>query len=208
MKKPVLLLSIILVLIAASCAPPGPNEPVVSVAPTAAATDAVYIADSLGRVRAFSLDGKEQWSISVADEISRLNGRASRDIQIEYLVAEQNGKLFGLAGQLSGERTGQSYLFALAGNRIVWQRSVVYPFQGVTPLAVGPTAVYLAANNGTLSAFARADGNPLWQYRIGRGALGPPAVGFDGTIYIAGADQNLHAVGTDGKPRWVVKTQP
>jgi outer membrane protein assembly factor BamB len=121
MKKPVLLLFIILVLVAASCAPPGLNEPVVSVAPTAAATDAVYIADSLGRVRAFNLDGKEQWSISVADEISRLNGRASRDIQIEYLVAEQNGKLFGLAGQLSGERTGQSYLFALAGNRIAWQ---------------------------------------------------------------------------------------
>lgn len=208
MRTPVLLLSTFLMLVAASCTPSGTNEPVVSVAPTATATDAVYVADKVGRVRAFGLDGTERWSVSLGDEISRLNGRDSRDIQIEYLAAEQDGKLFGLAGQLTGEHKGDSYLFALSGNRIVWQRTVPYPSQGVAPLAVGQTAVYLAADNGTLSAFARVDGNPLWQYRVSRGALGSPAVGADGTIYVAGADHNLHAVGTDGKPRWVVKTQP
>jgi outer membrane protein assembly factor BamB len=208
MKTPVLLLSTFLMLVAASCRPSDRNEPVVSVAPTATATDAVYVADKVGRVRAFGLDGTERWSVSLGDEISRLNGRDSRDIQIEYLAAEQDGKLFGLAAQLTGEHKGDSYLFALSGNRIVWQRTVPYPAQGVAPLAVGQTAVYLAADNGTLSAFARVDGNPLWEYRVSRGALGSPAVGADGTIYVAGADHNLHAVGTDGKPRWVVKTQP
>ena len=208
MKTPVLLLLTFLMLVAASCTPSGTNQPVVSVAPTATATDAVYVADNVGRIRAFSLDGTERWSVSLGDEISRLNGRDSRDIQVEYLAAEQNGKLFGLAAQLTGEHAGDSYLFALSGNRIVWQRSVPYPSQGIVPLAVGLTAVYLAANDGTLSAFARVDGNPLWQYRVSRGAMGSPAVGADGTIYVAGADHKLHAVGTDGKPRWVVKTQP
>ena len=102
----------------------------VSVAPTATATDAVYVADKVGRIRAFSLDGTERWSVSLGDEISRLNGRDSRDIQIEYLAAEENGKLFGLAGQLTSEHAGDSYLFALSGNRVVWQR----PFP-LTPIA-------------------------------------------------------------------------
>jgi len=208
MKTPVFLLSTFLMLVSASCTPSGTNEPVVSVAPTAIATDAVYVADNVGRVRAFSVNGTEQWSVSLGDEISRLNGRDSHDIQIEYLVAEQDGKLFGLASQLTGEHTGDSYVFALNGNRMAWQRSVPYPAQGVAPLAVGQTAVYLAANNGTLASFARVDGNALWQYRVSRGPLGSPIVAADGTIYVAGADHNLHAVGTDGKPRWVVKTQP
>ena len=207
MKTPIFLALAFFVFATASCTTSGTNEPVVSVSPTAAATDAVYIADNVGRVRAFSLDGTERWSVPLGDEISRLNARDSHDIQIEYLVAQQDGKLFGLAGQLTGKHAGDSYLFALNGNRIVWQRSVPYPSQGVAPLAVGQTAVYLAANDGTLSAFARVDGNPLWQYRVSPGALGSPAVGADGTIYVAGADHNLHAVGTDGKSRWVVKTQ-
>ena len=208
MKTPVLLLLTFLIFVAASCTPSGTNEPVVSVAPTATATDAVYVADNVGRIRAFSLDGNERWSFSLGDEISRLNGRHSRDIQVEYLAAEQNGTLFGLAAQLTGKHTGESYLFALSGNRIVWQRSVPYPSQGIAPLAVGLTAVYLAANDGTLSAFARVDGNPLWQYRVSSGPMGSPAVGADGTIYVADADHYLHALGTDGKLRWVVKTQP
>jgi outer membrane protein assembly factor BamB len=208
MKPPVLLLLTFLMLVATSCRPAGTNEPVVSVAPTAAATDAVYVADGVGRLRAFSLDGTERWSVSLGDEISRLNGRDSHDIRIKYLAAERDGKLFGLARQLTGAHTGDTFLFALNGNHIVWQRSVPYPSQGVAPLAVGQTAVYLAANDGTLSAFGRADGNPLWQYRVSQGALGSPTVGADGTIYIAGDDQDLHAVGTDGKPRWVVKTRP
>jgi outer membrane protein assembly factor BamB len=208
MKPPVLLLLTFLMLVATSCRPAATNEPVVSVAPTAAATDAVYVADGVGRLRAFSLDGTERWSVSLGDEISRLNGRDSHDIRIKYLAAERDGKLFGLARQLTGAHTGDTFLFALNGNHIVWQRSVPYPSQGVAPLAVGQTAVYLAANDGTLSAFGRADGNPLWQYRVSQGALGSPTVGADGTIYIAGDDQDLHAVGTDGKPRWVVKTRP
>jgi outer membrane protein assembly factor BamB len=208
MKTPFYLLLIFLMLTAESCTPSGTDEPVVSVAPTATATDAVYVADSVGRIRAFSLDGTKQWSVSLGDEISRLNGRDSHDIRIKYLAAERDGKLFGLASQLTGEHAGQSYLFALNEDHIVWQRSVPYPPQGVAPLAVGQTALYLAANNGSLSAFARADGNPLWQYRVSRGALGSPTVGADGTIYVAGANQDLHAVGTDGKARWVVKTQP
>ena len=86
MKTPFYLLLIFLMLIVASCTPSGTNEPVVSVAPTATATDAVYVADSVGRIRAFSLDGTKQWSVSLGDEISRLNGRDSHDIRIKYLA--------------------------------------------------------------------------------------------------------------------------
>src|SRR6267378_6844153 len=109
MKTPVYLLLTFLMLVAVSCTPSGTNEPVVSVAPTATTTDAVYVADSVGRLRAFSLDGTERWSVSLGHEISRLNGQDSHDIQIKYLTAEQGGKLFGLASQLTGEHAGESY---------------------------------------------------------------------------------------------------
>ena len=106
-----------------------------------------------------------------------------------------------------GRQNGVSILFALEGNKLLWERDVPYPAQAVAPIAIGQTAVYEAGDDGVLYAYAREDGRPLWQYRVSEAAIGQPTVGGDGTIYVTGPRQNLHAIAPDGKQRWVAGTQ-
>lgn len=182
------------------------SGPLLSAPPSATAGNDIYITDGAARIRALRPDGTEQWSYSLAEDLARLNNRSSHDFQINYLAARSGGKLFGLATQVTGGHTGESFLFALDGNRLLWQRTIPYPEQDTAPIAIGRDGVYEAANDGVLYAFARDDGHPSWQYRIG-GALGAPTVGTDGTIYVTGPRHNLHAIAPDGTQKWVVETE-
>jgi outer membrane protein assembly factor BamB len=192
-------------LLLAGCAPHA-SGPTLSVSPSTAAEDNVYISDAAGRIRAIRPDGTEQWSYSLAADLKRLNSAAARDVQINYLTAHAGGKLFGLATNVTGRYAGEMILFALDGNHLLWQQTAPAPEPGVAPLAVGPAAVYEAGDDGVLYAFARTDGHPLWQYRVSQGALGSPIVGADGTVYVTGPRHNLHAIAPDGSQRWVVET--
>jgi outer membrane protein assembly factor BamB len=203
MKRKLLFLALGLLL--SSCTS-HPNAPLLSVPPSAAAEDYVYIADAAGRIRAIRPDGKEQWSYTLADDLRRQNSAASYDLQITYLTARSGGKLFGLATELTGRYAGEIILFALDGQHLLWQTSAPAPEPGVMPVAIGQTAVYEAGDDGVLYAFARADGHPLWQYRVSQGALGSPTIGADGTIYVTGPRHNLHAIAPDGAQRWVLQT--
>jgi outer membrane protein assembly factor BamB len=128
-------------------------------------------------------------------------------MRVDYLVARSGGKLFGLATWLTGRDAGRTITFAMEGDRLLWHVNVPYPEPGGAPLAVGAAAVYEAGDDGALYAFARSDGHQLWKYQVSPGALGSPAVGADGTVYVTGARQNLHAVSPDGAQRWVVEMQ-
>jgi outer membrane protein assembly factor BamB len=194
-------------LLLASCGSSHQSGPLLSVPPSAAAEDYVYVADAAGRIRAIKPDGTEQWSYKLADDLRRQNSDASYDMQIDHLTARSNGKLFGLATELTGRYAGEIILFALDGNHLLWQRSAPAPEPGVVPIAVGQTALYEAGDDGTLYAFARADGHPLWQYRVSEGALGTPIIGADGTVYVTGPRHNLHAIAPDGSERWVLQTE-
>jgi outer membrane protein assembly factor BamB len=176
-----------------------------SVAPSAAADNDVYLADQSGRIRAFRTDGSEQWNLSLPDEILKRDNTVSHDLRIENLSARSAGKIFGLATELSGRNTGRTILFALDQNQLLWYAEVPYPEQNGSPLAIGPNAVYEAAQDGALYAYARADGKQVWKYQVGQGKLGSPTVGADGTVYVTGPNYNLHAVAADGKQRWVVR---
>lgn len=202
-----LLLSTYLLLALAGCSPRGRLEPLLSAPPSAAADNDIYVADAMGRIRALDTNGKEQWSYSLADDLAREEQGARYDVRINYLAARSGGKLFCLATLESGRRSGEAVLFALDKNRLLWQRAVPTPVQSVAPLAVGQDAIYEAGTTGVLYAFARNDGHPLWQYRVSDGALGSPMVGADGTVYVTGPRQNLHAVAPDGSERWVVETR-
>ena len=191
----------------ASCTAQHSNRPLLSAPPSAAADNDIYIADEAGRIRAFRPDGSEQWALSIPDEILRLDSQASRDIRIDYLAARSGGKLFGLATQLTGRTAGNTILFALDGNHLLWQKDVPFPEQNGAPIAVGPTAVYEAGDDGALYAFARSDGHQLWKYQVSQGTLGSPTVAADGTVYVTGPRHNLHAVAPDGSQRWTVETQ-
>ena len=185
----------------------GERRTILSVPPSATLDNDIYLAEEGGRIRALRPDGSEQWSYSLAEDLERLTGRPSRDIRIDYLAARSGGHVFGLATRLSGRENGVSILFALEGSKLLWQREVPYPAQAIAPIAIGQAAVYEAGDDGVLYAYAREDGRPLWQYRVSEAAISSPTVGRDGTIYVTGPRQNLHAITPDGKQRWVAGTQ-
>jgi len=190
----------------ASCGRVG-RQTVLSVPPSTTLDNDIYLAEEGGRIRALRPDGSEQWSYSLAEDLERLSGQPSRDIRIDYLAARSGGRVFGLATRLSGRQNGVSILFALDGSKLLWERDVPFPAQGVAPIAIGHDAVYEAGDDGVLYAYAREDGRPLWQYRVSEAAIGQPTVGGDGTIYVTGPRQNLHAIAPDGSQRWVAGTQ-
>ena len=191
----------------ASCGAQHPNRPLLSAPPSAAADNDIYISDAVGRVRALRPDGTEQWAFALPDEIARMDNTASRDIHIDYLAARSNGLLFGLATQETGRTAGNTILFALDHNRLLWHVGVPFPEQNGAPVAIGTAAMYEAGNDGVLYAFSRADGHQLWKYKVSEGALGAPTVGADGTAYVTGPRQNLHAIAPDGSQRWVAETR-
>lgn len=207
MSKSKLPLIMCAALVLTSCASQRSNRPLLSVAPSAASDNDIYIADKVGRIRALRSDGSEEWSLSLPDEIVKRDNTASRDLRIDTLAARSGGMIFGLASQLSGRNAGGTLLFALGANQLLWYVSAPYPEQNGAPIGIGRDAVYESAQDGALYAFARADARQLWKYQVGQGALGPPTVGAEGTIYVTGPNYNLHAVGPDGKQRWVVSTQ-
>lgn len=188
-----------------ACGAQRSSRPLLSVAPSAAAGNDVYLADQSGRIRAFRSDGSEQWNLSLADEILKRDNTVSHDLRIDTLSARSTGKIFGLVTELSGRNAGRTLLFALDQNQLLWHAEVPYPEQNGSPLAIAPNAVYEAAQDGALYAFARADGKQVWKYQVGQGRLGSPTVGTDGTIYVTGPNYNLHAVAPDGQQRWVVR---
>lgn len=181
--------------------------PLLSTPPSAAVDNDIYLADERGSIRALRPDGSEQWTVSLPDEITSRDNTVSRDIRIDFLAARSAGKLFGLATQLSGSHSGETILFALDGNRFLWQIEAPYPQQNGAALAVGSDAVYEGAQDGVLYAFSRLDGRQIWKYQVSQGPLGSPTVSADGTIYVAGPNYNLHAISPDGKQRWVRGTR-
>lgn len=199
-------LIIFVVLLATSCSAPRSNRTLLSAPPSAAADNDIYLADASGRIRALHSDSTEQWSYSLPDDLVRLDNQASHDLQIDYLVARSGGKLFGLATEITGRYAGGTILFALDGNHLLWHQEVPYPEQTGAPIAIGQTAVYEAGNDGVLYAYARANGQQLWRYRVSEGPIGSPAIGADGTIYVTGPRLNLHAITPDGAQRWVFET--
>jgi outer membrane protein assembly factor BamB len=172
--------------------------------PRAAGDNDIYVADSIGGIRALDRDGTERWSYHLADDLATNEPDASHDVRIDFLFARSTGKLFGVATELTGRRTGQRILFALNDRQLLWFKEIPYPESSVAPLAIGSEAVYLSGNDGVLYAYARSDGRQLWKHTVSQGALVEPTVGADGTIYVIGPQHNLHALSPDGTERWVV----
>jgi outer membrane protein assembly factor BamB len=177
-----------------------------SVPPATAPDDVLYIVEGAGQIRAIQSDGKTRWTFSVAEAVAKANNRSSHDFQIVYIVACGGDRLFGLATQLSGGHTGQTYLFALAGDHLVWQKEAPPPTTIAPPIAASADALYEATYDGLVYAFAQADGRMTWQRRISEGPIGSLTIGSDGTIYAIGPLGHLHAINADGSERWTIET--
>ncbi len=177
-----------------------------SVPPATAPDDVLYVVEGAGQIRAIEPNGKTRWTFSVAEAVAKANNRSSHDFQIVYIVARGGDRLFGLATQLTGEHTGQTYLFALAGDHLVWQKETPPPTSIAPPIAASADSLYEATYNGLIYAFARADGRMTWQRRISEGQIGSLTIGSDGTIYAIGPLGHLHAINPDGSERWAIET--
>ena len=164
----------------------------------------IYVSDRFGTIHALRPDGTEQWAVKLSAEIARIaNAPVSRDLIVEFLAADPNGKVFGLAMEESGGSRGQRIMFALDANRLLWQQEVPYPSKGKGSVTISRDSVVLAGNDGVLYSYDKSSGNLIWQYKVSNEHLGEPASGADGTIYVTGVQHELHAVGTDGTPQWV-----
>lgn len=176
--------------------------------PSTATEDIVYFADASGQIHALQTNGAEKWRYSIIDDLARqLNGEKP-DIRIERLIARSGKKLFGLASLLSGSKAGETILFALDENKLLWLEPVSNPEANGAPIAIGNEAIYLAGDEGVLYAFRKDNGQLLWRYQVSKGTIGAPLIGIDGTIYVTGPRHNLHAIGADGKQKWIVETEP
>lgn len=58
----------------------------------------------------------------------------------------------------------------------------------------------------TQPGFATEPGTLKWSYQTGSLANFSPAIGSDGTIYVAAADNNLYALNRDGTLKWIYQT--
>lgn len=181
---------------------------IISASPSTTADDLVYFADAAGRIHALRSDGQLQWQYSLTDDLAARGKETIGEIRIDRLFARSDKKLYALARIETGDKAGNMILYALNGNQLIWFKDAPQPEQDGTPIAIDDKALYLAGNDGNLYAFARDDGRMLWQYQVSPGRIGAPSLGADGMIYVTGPMHNLHAIGVDGKQRWIIETNP
>lgn len=169
----------------------------------AVADNDIYFSDPFGRIHAIRPDGSEQWILKLSDEIAQLAKTPTSDeFAVEYLTAEPNGKVFGLALTETGANAGQRLLFVLNGKQMLWQQPIPYPAQGKATVTTTQTAVVVSGNDGVLYSYDRTDGHLIWKHQVSGGTLGMPTTGADGTVYVTGANRTLYAIGTNGAEKW------
>jgi outer membrane protein assembly factor BamB len=126
--------------------------------------DAVFVATKAGSLVALRLtDGKELWRADVGDYIARSTPALDGDVL--YVSA-------GYALMAIDAKTGKER----------W--SVPLRFAGSCSPVVDADRVYVATQEGHVSAFAKANGSELWHYRNDNLLFGSPAVA-SGVVVIA-----------------------
>jgi outer membrane protein assembly factor BamB len=145
-------------------------------------TDAVYMATKGGSLVALALaDGAEIWRAHVGEYIARTT------------PAFDQGSLFVAAGYA---------LLAVDAEtgREIW--SVPLRFAGSCSPVVAGDLVYVATQEGHVSAFATETGDEVWHYRNDNLLFGSPAVA-DGIVIIADEAGVVTAIEADtGREMW------
>jgi outer membrane protein assembly factor BamB len=199
MKRLVPLL--VAVLLASGCQRARRTAPI-EAAPPAAHGDVVYVGDERGRIHAVAA-GAERWAFDFGGELERESPGATRDAAIAEIATAEDGSVVALVRSETGATRGAVYLVAVSPDGVErWHRSVDPPSGSARPLAVGRD-VYVAQADGSLHAYALADGSDRWSYVASGASLGSPHVGGDGTIYVRGPRGRVHAVSPDGAELWV-----
>ena len=158
---------------------------------TIGAGDRVHIACGDGRVYTLDLDdGSLLWSY---DTNSELLSSPTVGPDGSVFVGSENGKLYAISigGTLRWTHTTDGRIYS-------------------SPAVSDEGDVYVCSQDGTLYALA-CDGSELWTFEpndvglIDVAIFASPAIGADGTVYIAGLyDPNLYALDpNNGSVKWV-----
>jgi outer membrane protein assembly factor BamB len=125
-------------------------------------------------------------------------------VWVRTLDAPVRGSLTVYEGVLyAASRDGRLYAFEAKTGDIKWVRQNTAPFH-TYPLAIGDTLL-LCDEAGSVSAFYRTTGQPLWSYRT-RPPLRPQPTTRDGIVFV-GASENVLALDlTSGKLLWRART--
>ncbi|MGD9494981.1 MAG: PQQ-binding-like beta-propeller repeat protein [Armatimonadota bacterium] len=102
-----------------------------------------------------------------------------------------------------GRVSSRTITFHLRGGPFatVWRRWVGGSCQCTPTVVQG--RVIVGANDGTISAFDAASGEPLWQVQTGGEVRSQAVVARDGgSVYVGSADGHLYALDLDGTERW------
>lgn len=167
--------------------------------------------------------GKIRWSTSVQGEIRSV--ALSLDEKALYVAAKglsarstENGSelwsLGTLGTELSDPVVGDDGTIYLSNKEqtlyavdpktktIAWNAKLTAEAQKFAP-ALGKDGMVLVAAGNAVHAL-KSPGNSVWSanYIIGNGVSSSPAVGPDGTIYVCGSDQSLHAIKPTGEKLW------
>jgi len=102
-----------------------------------------------------------------------------------------------------GRVTSRTVSFWTGGGdfEVAWRQRLGGSCQSTPTIARGRVCV--GSNDGTMSVFEAATGEPLWQFATGGEVRSTPLVSADGdTLYFGSADGNLYAVDPDGAEIW------
>lgn len=131
-------------------------------------------------------DGKLLWS-DLTDEVIRMSPSI-----------DANGTLY----------VGDYFAFFNAYNQdgtLKWSRDLGNRIRYASPAFASDGTIYLGMeNDDVLLAINPENGSIKWTFPVGHDIRATPAVGADGTIYVASSDGYFYAVNPDGTEKWKV----
>jgi outer membrane protein assembly factor BamB len=168
----------------------GPVTAAVTLGPKIRGMTRAYIACEDGKV--YTLDAEDGTLLSSYDTNSPLLASAAVSHFGTVYVAAADGRLYAI------DKRG----------RLLWMHTTDEPIFASPVVSHGQ--IYACSEDGSLYALAQ-DGSELWRFEtagfaaLGGSTFATPAVGSDGTLYLAGLyDPNLYSLNPDdGSIKWV-----
>ncbi len=192
--------------------------------PVIAEDGAVIVGTSDGRVLAFEATGGRRWEIAAGAPISASPVLVAGGEVLYVTTAGRLGKVALADGKEGPKREGPrgpTSPLPLADGTVVYTAEdgkmhvasisdlaevAALEVNSTEPLTLGPDGAVLAAGkDGALRRVVRgAEPQVSVWFRAGAALVSSPVVSGFGEVFVASADAKLHAVGSDGGPRWVV----
>ena len=141
----------------------------------AVADGTAFVADDAGVVYAFDADADRRWTREVGAPVT--GGTAVTDSRV-----------------VVGTEAAEVVALDRATGAVAWRATTPGPVRGTPAVAGGSDAtVYAADHDGTLSAFAAADGTVRFRHEVGQWLDAPPAVGH-GAVFVADQTGRMYAL--------------